>query len=93
MTWGRSDLSKFEKLSFLAYILEHSRSLNGRAAAVKHFAAEAKEYFGHLQTDQWLNWWKDNKGRIKAECDKKDAEQDESTVPSKAAPSASSDGR
>jgi len=93
MTWGRTDLSRFEKLSFLAYILEHSPSLNGRAAAGKHFAAEAGRWFGHLRTDEWLSWWKDNRGRIKADCDKKDAEQDESTVPSRAAPSASSDVR
>ena len=72
IAWNRSDLSKFEKLSFIAYVLENTKSMTARVSAGKHFASESKRYFGHLRKDEWLEWWKANKDRIKKELDRKD---------------------
>ncbi|MFZ4397085.1 MAG: hypothetical protein ACOYOU_15835 [Kiritimatiellia bacterium] len=69
--WQRSDLSNFDKFSILAHIMDKTTSLSARAAAGKHIAAEKKDYFNILRKEKWLDWWQQNKERIRAESEKK----------------------
>ncbi len=60
LIWERPDLTKYEKLSFSAYVLDNTHSLTARAMAGKHFAEESGRWFGRLFKEEWLEWWSSN---------------------------------
>lgn len=67
----RKDLTRFEKLTLYVRVLESSDSMNGRSAAGKLLAKEAGLYFNTMRKAPWLEWWGQNKERIRAECERK----------------------
>jgi hypothetical protein len=64
--WGRDDFPKYQRMAFLAHVLETDNNLSVVESAARLFMRESKQKLKPLAVDQQLEWWEENRKKIES---------------------------